>query len=75
MTTKAKQPVNQLRKDLHAFVDHIVAHCECPSMWPLTQQEQINFVRTFIYRARKIRNTEAYLAEAVAIAAEALKPL
>jgi hypothetical protein len=60
----------QLRKDLHKFVDQIVAHCECPSNWPLTQEEQIAFVRKVIYQARKIRNTEEYLAESVVIAAE-----
>lgn len=62
----------KLRKDLHKFVDEIVAHCECPSMWPLTQQEQIAFVRKVIYQARKLRNTEEYLAEAVRIAADEL---
>lgn len=74
MKTKPSPPINQLRKDLHKFVDSIVTHCEDPSFWPLTPQEQVNFIRTTIYQARKIRNTEAYLAEAVMIAAEALKP-
>ena len=41
-------------------------------MWPLTQQEQIAFVRKVIYQARKLRNTEEYLAEAVRIAADEL---
>jgi hypothetical protein len=60
----------KLRKELHNFVDEIVKHAECPSMWPLTQSEQIAFVRKVIYQARKIRNTEEYLAEAMRIAAE-----
>lgn len=62
----------QLRKDLHKFVDEIVAHCECPSIWPMTQQEQIAFVRKVIYQARKLRNTEEYFAESLEIAAEEL---
>lgn len=64
--------VGQLRKDLHKFVDDIVQYGEDPAMWPLTAQEQIAFIRKVIHHARKIRNTEEYLAESVAIAAEEL---
>lgn len=59
-------------KDLHRFVNEIIRYGEEPSSWPLTQQEQIAFVRTVIYQARKIRNTEEYLAEEIKIAAENL---
>lgn len=62
----------QLRKDLHKFVDEIVSHCECPSMWPLSQQDQITFVRKVIYQAQKIRNTEEYLRESVMLTAAEL---
>lgn len=64
----------QLRKQLHQLIDDIVAYCEEPCLWPLSPLEQINFIRMVTLTARKIRNTEAYLAEGVMIAAEALKP-
>lgn len=47
-------------------------HAEEPSMWPLTQQEQISFVRTVIFQARKIRNTEQYVTTDLMLAAEAI---
>jgi hypothetical protein len=59
-------------KGVHEFIDWMVDHCECPSMWPLTQTEQVNFIRSAIFKARKIRNTEEYLAEAVRISTDAV---
>lgn len=64
--------IGQSCKDLHRFVNEIIRYGEEPSSWPLTQQEQIAFVRTVIYQARKIRNTEEYLADEIKIAAENL---
>lgn len=69
---KQPTPKQKLRKDLHKFIDDILIQCECPSNWPLSQQEQIGFVRRIIYQAKQIRNTEGYLAEAVEMAAEDL---
>lgn len=47
-------------------------YAEEPGNWPLTQQEQIAFVRTVIYQARKLRKSEGYVTTAVILAAEAL---
>lgn len=62
----------QLREQLHDLVNRICLYGEEPSNWPLTQQEQIAFVRETIYRARKIKTSEAYLAETLKMAAEEL---
>jgi len=63
---------SKLHRNFHEFVDNIVACAESPSDWPLTQAEQIAFIRKVIYQAKKLRNTEEYLAEAVKIASEDL---
>lgn len=60
----------ELSRDLHEFVDLICRYGEQPTDWPLTPQEQCNFVRTVIHRARAIRNTPAYRDEAMLLAAE-----
>lgn len=65
-------PIDQLHRDLHVFVDEIVSYGDCPSKWPLTQQEQSNFVRWAIHRANKIRKTEAYQFESKKITLENL---
>lgn len=67
---RTRQVVSQLHKNLHRFVDDIWRYGAEPENWPLTQQEQIAFVRTVIYQARKIRNSEEFLAEAIAIATQ-----
>ena len=59
-------------RDLHKFVDNIMGYAEEPSSWPLTQQEQIAFVRTVIFQARKLRKSEGYMIAAMQIAAEEL---
>ena len=60
------------KREVHGFIDDIVRHCEDPSMWPLTQTEQIAFVRTVIYKARILQRRETYVAECVEMAAEDL---
>lgn len=62
----------QLREQLHDLVDRICLYAEEPSSWPLTQQEQIAFVRETIYKARKIKTSEAYLADTLKMTAEEL---
>lgn len=69
---ESQKATAELRRQLHDFIDHVVRYGEDPTSWPLTQQEQLAFVRTVIFQARKIRNTEAYLSEAVKLAAEDL---
>lgn len=59
-------------RELHDFVGHIMRYAEEPANWPLTQQEQIAFVRTVIFQARKIRKSEGYVTTALIIAAENL---
>lgn len=59
-------------RELHKFVEYIMASAEDPSNWPLTQQEQITFVRTVIFQARKLRKSEGYMTTALIIAAENL---
>jgi len=48
-------------RELHDFVNNIIYYAEEPSNWPLTQQEQIAFVRTVIFQARKLRKSEWYV--------------
>lgn len=62
----------QLRREIHKFIDNVTSYAEQPENWPLTQEQQIAFVRTVIFQARKIRNTEDYRAETVELAAEDL---
>lgn len=59
-------------RDLHKFIEHIMAYAEEPANWPLTQQEQAAFVRTVIFQARKLRKSEGYVTTALVIAAEEL---
>jgi hypothetical protein len=59
-------------RDLHKFVDSIMGYAEEPSNWPLTQQEQIAFVRTVIFQAQKLRKSEGYVTTALTLAAEDL---
>lgn len=59
-------------RQLHKLVKEIVMHAEELSMWPLTQQEQISFIRTVIFQARKIRNTEQYVTTDLMLATEAI---
>jgi hypothetical protein len=59
-------------RELHDFVNHIICYAEEPSAWPLTQQEQIAFVRTVIFQARKLRKSEGYVTTALTLAAEDL---
>lgn len=60
-------------RELHDFVNHIACYAEEPANWPLTQQEQIAFVRTVIFQARKLRKSEGYVTTALIIAAEDLE--
>lgn len=59
-------------RELHKFIEHIMAYAEEPANWPLTQQEQIAFVRTVIFQARKLRKSEGYVTTALVMAAEDL---
>ena len=58
--------------ELHDFVNHIMCYAEEPANWPLTQQEQISFVRTVIFQARKLRKSEGYVTAALILASEDL---
>ncbi len=49
----------QLR-EFHKLVNGIMLHAEEPSMWPLTDEDRIAFLRMTIYGARKIRNTKLF---------------
>lgn len=59
-------------RELHDFLKHIMSYSEELSNWPLTQQEQVQFVRTVIYQARKLRQSEGYITAALIIASEDL---
>ena len=59
-------------RELHDFVKHIMCYAEEPANWPLTQQEQISFVRTVIFQARKLRKSEGYVTAALILASEDL---
>jgi len=62
----------QLRHLLHDLVDRICIYASEPANWPLTQQEQIAFVRETINKARRIQKLEAYLADTMKLTAEEL---
>jgi hypothetical protein len=68
----AKRLVTGHLRELHDFVNHITCYAEEPANWPLTQQEQIVFVRTVIFQARKLRRSEGYVTTALTLAAEYL---
>lgn len=70
--TASDSPVSHHLHKLHEFVEHIMVYAEEPSSWPLTQQEQIAFVRTVIYQAKKLRKSEGYITVSVSLAAERL---
>ena len=59
-------------RELHEFVRHIMCYAEEPANWPLTQQEQVAFVRTVIFQARKLRKSEGYVTTALMLASEDL---
>jgi hypothetical protein len=59
-------------RELHDFVNHIMCYAENPANWPLSQQEQIAFVRTVIFQARKLRNSEGYVTAGLILAREDL---
>lgn len=62
----------KFRKDIHTFVDRIVAYGENPADWPLTQQEQVGFIRQVMYNARIIKSSQEYLAESMEISSDEL---
>ena len=70
----ALQPVVrcQLRIQCHDLINRIMGYAENPANWPMTQEEQVAFVRTVLFLARRIRSSEDYMAEAVELAAEQL---
>lgn len=59
-------------RELHKFVEYIMAYAEEPANWPLSQQEQIAFVRTVVFQACRLRKSKGYVKAAAAIAAEDL---
>lgn len=67
-----EQQERKLRRDLHEFIDHLCNYYENPHAWPLTQHEQATFVRTVLFQARKIKQSEQFLRESVGFAAEDL---
>lgn len=73
---KKENPVRSLesetRRKIHEFIDVVAMHGDCPSMWPLTREEQVIFVRKAIFEARKIRAMDGYKQECVLIASEDL---
>lgn len=73
-TTPAHQvpPLSKTHKKMHAFIGELARYYEDPSMWPLTHAEQTHFTRYALACARRIRNSEEYLAEGVRITAEDL---
>jgi len=64
--------MNQLQKNVHKFVDDIVEHSTNPSIWPLSQQEQIAFIRRVVGCATEIVNSDEYMSEAIVMAKEEL---
>lgn len=59
-------------RELHYFVARVSAYAEEPNRWPLSQQEQIDFIRTVIFQANKLKASEGWVTTAVKLAAEDL---
>jgi hypothetical protein len=52
-------------RELQNFVRNIMDYAEEPANWPLTQPQQIAFVRSVMGQARKIQQSEEYEAAAI----------
>lgn len=59
-------------KELHNFVNSVAKFAEDPCSWPLTQEEQVHCIRAVIFRALRIRKTQAFAEVETRIQAENL---
>ena len=66
-------PATALHRDLHQLVDDIASCAENPWSWPVTPEQQLYFVRSFIGRAVRLEARDDYRSEAVALAVEGVK--
>lgn len=56
-----------MRREVHQFIDSIVATATEPANWPLEDADRIAFVRRTVFQARKISQTPAYQSEAISL--------
>ena len=67
--TKSKDVLPEVVKhhlfDLHGLVRCIAAYAELPENWPLTQAEQVHFVRSITGMACKIKKSDGYVTSQV----------
>lgn len=59
MNRQIETPEN-LDRELRDFVLLISGYVEEPQAWPLTHQEQANFIRHIAWRNQRIRNSEPF---------------
>lgn len=61
---KPKKPTSNFDptyvRQLQNFVDFVLQYTTIPAKWPLTQDEQISFVRNVTWRAREIQALDGY---------------
>ena len=75
MKTKTPKPSDdrkQLRGQMHELVNYIMLHLERPENWPLSPPEQAAFIRTVMYRAKKIKESKGFRLEVLEYASEEL---
>ncbi len=53
----------ELKENMHAFIDWIAYTIAEPDCWPLTQEQQSNFIRRIVATALQIQKSEAYRKE------------
>jgi len=70
--SKQAEADRKFRRDQHEFIDQLCNYLTNPNSWPLTQHEQAAFVRTVLFQARKIEQSEPFAREAIVFTAEDL---
>lgn len=55
----------RLVRTLQNFISKINEYADDPSKWPLTQDEQVAFIRRVLYHAHQIRGSADFSAEAI----------
>ncbi len=68
-TNKTASDSGHIRQ-LHEFLDNVMFYAESPANWPLSQEEQLAFVRTVMFQANKLRKSEGYVTMALILASE-----
>jgi len=68
------QLVHEHVRGLHEFLKFIMVYADEPANWPLSQQEQVAFVRQVLSKARELRQSEGYIKTAMMMILDAHNP-